>query len=157
MSRPRPDTAFRPARPRSHDLSTPQLRALRKELLIVRAGVERAEMATAIVELRQTVTRFSWLGFLVPGFGRSRNPGVGAGIGNLLKQYPLLSSLISLVLAKPLRGRVFSAARPIIKWGGLAFAAWEVWRAWQQVRRQDGQSTRGDSPAPETAADDQGY
>jgi hypothetical protein len=159
MSRPRPDTAFRPTRPRSHELSTPQLRALRKELLIVRAGVERAEIATAIVELRESVTRFSWLGFLVPGFGRSRGPGLGAGLGaglgNLLKQYPLLSSLISLVLTKPLRGRVFSAARPIIKWGGLAFAAWEVWRAWQQARRQDGQPARGDSPG--TTADDQGY
>jgi hypothetical protein len=155
MSRPRPDTAFRPTRPRSHDLSTPQLRALRKELLIVRAGVERAEIATAIVELRQRVTRFSWLGFLVPGFGRSRGQGLGAGLGNLLKQYPLLSSLISLVLAKPLRGRVFSAARPFIKWGGLAFAAWEVWRAWQQARRQDDRPARGESA--ETTADDQGY
>ena len=121
----------------------------------MRAGVERAEIATAIVELRERVTRFSWLGFLVPGLGKSRGHGLGAGLGNLLKQYPLLSSLISLVLAKPLRGRVFSAARPIIKWGGLAFAAWEVWRAWQQVRSQDGPPARDESP--ETTADDQGY
>lgn len=155
MSRPRPDTAFRPARPRSHELSTPQLRALRKELLIVRAGVERAEIATAIVELRESVARFSWLGSLVPGFGRSRGQGLGAGLGHLLKQYPLLSSLISLALTKPLRGRVFTAARPVLKWGGLAFAAWEVWRAWQLARRPDGQPARGESP--ETTADDQGY
>lgn len=149
MSRPQPDTAFRPARPRTHDLSTPQLRALRKELLIVRAGVERAEMATAIVELRETVTRFSWLSFLVPGAGRPHGRGLGAGLGNLLSQYPLLSSLISLIVAKPLGGRVFSAVRPIVKWGGLAFTAWEAWRAWQQMRGQGSES-------PETA-DDQGY
>lgn len=154
MSRPRPDTAFRPARPRSHDLSTPQLRALRKELLIVRASVERAEMTSAVIELRESVTRFNWLRFLVPGFGHSHGKGLGAGLGNLLTQYPLLSSLVSLIVAKPLRGRVFKAARPILKWGTVAFTAWEVWRAWQQTRRQD--SEPAPSQAPETT-DDQGY
>jgi hypothetical protein len=154
MSRPRPDTAFRPARPRSHDLSTPQLRALRKELLIVRASVERAEMTSAVIELRESVTRFNWLRFLVPGVGRSHSRGLGAGLSNLLTQYPLLSSLVSLIVAKPLRGRVFKAARPIIRWGTLAFTAWEVWRVWQQTRRQD--SEAASSQAPETT-DDQGY
>ncbi|MBN3812597.1 DUF3318 domain-containing protein [Paraburkholderia sp. Ac-20347] len=142
MSQSRPDNAFRPSRARGRDLSTPQLRALRKELLIVRASVERAEMAESLVELRETVTHFSWLRFLVPGFagssGGASAAGLGAGIGGLLKQYPLLSSLASLVLAKPLRESVASAARPVVKWGGLAFTAWEAWRIWQQVRRQRG-------------------
>lgn len=125
---------------RSRDLSTPQLRALRKELLIVRASVERAEMASSVIELREAVTHFSWLRFLVPGFsGASTGVGrAGAGLGNLLKQYPLLSSVVSLVLAKPLRESVASAARPVVKWGGLALTAWEAWRIWQQVRRQRG-------------------
>ncbi|CAG9256551.1 DUF3318 domain-containing protein [Paraburkholderia unamae] len=140
MSQPRPDTSFRPNRIRSHDLSTPQLRALRKELLLVRAAVERAEMSESIVELRSAVTNFSWLRFVVPGFSRSGSSGggVGAGLGNLLKQYPLLSSLVSLIVAKPLRTSLVSAARPVIKWGGLAFTAWEAYRVWQQVRRQRG-------------------
>ncbi|WP_322056861.1 DUF3318 domain-containing protein [Paraburkholderia sp. J63] len=139
MSQPRPDNAFRPARKRTRDLSTPQLRALRKELLIVRASVERAEMAASVVELRHAVTNFSWLRFLVPGFGRAASVGrAGAGLGTLLKQYPLLSSIASLVLAKPLRESVVSAARPVVKWGGLALTAWEAWRIWQQVRRQRG-------------------
>jgi hypothetical protein len=146
MNQPRPDTAFRPTRPRSHELSTPQLRALRKELLIVRASVERAEMAGTIVELRARATHFSWLRFLVPGFSRSGNvAAAGAGIGGLLKQYPLLSSLVSLVVAKPLRSSLISAARPIIKWGGLAFTAWEAYRVWQQMRRQNGRPARAGS------------
>jgi hypothetical protein len=137
MSQPRPDTTFRPRHARSRDLSTPQLRALRKELLLVRASVERAEMAESLVDLRQAVTSFSWLRFVMPGFGRSSAAaGMGAGLGNLLKQYPLLSSLASLVLAKPLRASIATVARPAIKWGGLAFTAWEAYRVWQQVRRQ---------------------
>ncbi|NLP62173.1 DUF3318 domain-containing protein [Paraburkholderia sacchari] len=141
MSQPRSDNAFRPSRTRSRDLSTPQLRALRKELLIVRASVERAEMAASVVELRETITHFSWLRFLVPGFGNVGASRMGAGFGNLLKQYPLLSSLASIVLAKPLRDSVASAAKPVVKWGGLALTAWEAWRVWQQVRRQRGAPT----------------
>lgn len=148
MSQPRPDTTFRPSRRRPHDLSTPQLRALRKELLLVRASVERAEMAEAVLDLRATVTNFSWLRFVVPGFsrtgaGRGAGAGVGASLGTLLKQYPLLSSLASLILAKPLRTSLVSVARPIIKWGGLAFTAWEAYRVWQQVRRQRDTSPNG--------------
>jgi hypothetical protein len=155
MTQPRPDTAFRPTRPHSRDLSTPQLRALRKELLIMRSSVERAEMAEAIVELRETVAHISWLRFLVPGFGRVRGvAAAGAGIGNLLKQYPMLSSIVSLIVAKPLRSSVISAARPLIKWGGLAFTAWEAYRVWQQMRRQNGRS-RARKPSPDEA--DAGY
>lgn len=148
MNQSRPDTAFRPRRGRAHDLSTPQLRALRKELLLVRASVERAEMAEALVDIRSTVTNFSWLRFVVPGFGRSGSGGgVASGLGNLLKEYPLVSSLVSLIVAKPLRTSIVSVARPIIKWGGLAFTAWEAYRVWQQVRRQ-----RGASPNPPARA-----
>ncbi|MFP4903411.1 hypothetical protein ACLFKT_30635, partial [Paraburkholderia sp. BR14261] len=111
MNQPRPDTAFRPRRGRAHDLSTPQLRALRKELLLVRASVERAEMAEALVDIRATVTNFSWLRFVVPGFSRSGG-GVASGLGSLLKEYPLVSSLISLIVAKPLRTSIVSAVRP---------------------------------------------
>lgn len=144
MSQPRPDNAFRPSRTRTHNLSTPQLRALRKELLIVRASVERAELAASVVEVREAVTRFSWLRFLVPGFGAPTSTGgVGAGIGKLLKDYPLLSSIVSLVVAKPLRESVASAARPVVKWGGLALTVWEAWRIWQQVRGQRSASGGG--------------
>ncbi len=157
MSQLRPDQAFRPARPHSRDLSTPQMRALRKELLLVRASVERAEMTASIIELRETVTHFSWLRFLVPGFGRaaasaSRSTGAfGSGLSSLLKQYPILSSLVSFVVAKPLRDGIASAAKPVVKWGGLAFTAYEAWRVWQQMRRhRDG----GDLQARRAASDE---
>ncbi|HEY3598610.1 MAG TPA: DUF3318 domain-containing protein [Paraburkholderia sp.] len=148
MSQAHSDTAFRHRRPLAKDLSTPQLRALRKELLIVRADVERMELAQATMELRRAVTHFSWLKFVVPGFAGVRWGMRGAtskGIGVLLKQYPLLSSIVSLVLAKPLRASVLATAKPLLKWGSLGLAAWEAYRVWQQVRRETGKSASAKS------------
>lgn len=143
MSTSRPDTAFRNQRHPSKDLSAPHLRALRKELLLVRADVERVELAQATFELRQAVTHFSWLRFVIPGFGGLR---VGKGpkasvlnagtIGALLKQYPLISSIASLLLAKPLRATVVAGAKPALKWGSIALGAWEAFRIWQQMKNE---------------------
>lgn len=148
MSQSHSDTAFRNKRYQAKDLSAPHLRALRKELLLVRADVERLELAQATIELRQAVTHFSWLKFIVPGFGGLR---VGSGskaaflnagsIGALLKQYPLISSIASLILAKPLRATLAASAKPALKWGGLALAAWEAYRIWQQMKSGSTTST----------------
>ena len=157
MSTSHSDHAFRSKRPPSRDLSAPHLRALRKELLLVRADVERMELAQATIELRQAVTHFSWLKFILPGFGGMR---VGKGskasfinagsIGALLKQYPLISSIVSILLAKPLRTTVVAGAKPVLKWGSLGLAGWEAYRIWQQMKRDSaapsgskGQSTDG--------------
>ena len=139
MSQPHHDS-FRPKGKPAKDLSTPHLRALRKELLIVRSDVERAEILESYLHMRDTVTHFRWLKALVPGFGRSRSGAaagsLGSTLGVLLKQYPLLGSLVSLVLTKPLRHGVAASAKPLLKWGGLGFAGWEAFRVWARVRQQ---------------------
>ncbi|HZZ06747.1 DUF3318 domain-containing protein [Paraburkholderia sp.] len=148
MSQSHSDTAFRNKRHHAKDLSAPHLRALRKELLLVRADVERMELAQATIELRQAVTHFSWLKFILPGFGGMRM-GTGSkahflnagSIGALLKQYPLISSIASLVLAKPLRATIAAGAKPTLKWGGLALAGWEAYRIWQQMKNESAAST----------------
>ena len=141
MSQSQADTAFRNKRHQAKDLSAPHLRALRKELLLVRADVERMELAQATIELRQAVTHFSWLKFIVPGLGGVRTRGgekasfINAGtIGALLKQYPFVSSLASMLLAKPMRSKVAAGAKPALKWGSLGLAAWEAYRIWQQMK-----------------------
>src|SRR5271165_298056 len=139
MSPSRPDTAFRSKRPPSRDLSAPHLRALRKELLLVRSDVERMELAQATIELRQAVTHFRWLKFIVPGFAGMRwrkASAASAGIGALLKEYPLISSIVSLLLAKPLRATIAASAKPVLKWGSLGLAAWEAYRIWQQMKNE---------------------
>lgn len=159
MSQINSDTAFRNKRHQAKDLSAPHLRALRKELLLVRADVERMELAQATIELRQAVTHFSWLKFILPGFGGMR---VGKGskasfinagtIGALLKQYPLVSSIISIALAKPLRTTVVAGAKPVLKWGSLALAGWEAYRIWQQMKRDSSAS-----PGNKAGSMDGGY
>ncbi|MGF6241191.1 hypothetical protein P3T42_002942 [Paraburkholderia sp. GAS38] len=155
MSSRHPDTAFRNKRPAARDLSAPHLRALRKELLLVRSEVERMELAQAAVELRQAVTHFSWIKFIVPGFAGgmrwNKARGATAGISALLKEYPLVSSIVSMLLAKPLRATVAATAKPVLKWGSLGLAAWEAYRIWQQMKSDSGR-TKG-----EAAAQDSGY
>ncbi|ABX16258.1 DUF3318 domain-containing protein [Burkholderia multivorans] len=115
-----------------------QHRALRKELLILQSEVERLELAQAASEMRHAVTRFSWLKVFIPGlssgkFSHSAKT-LNASLGNLLNQYPMLSSVASLVLAKPMRSLLRATAGPALKWGTLGFAAWEAYRIWKQSR-----------------------
>jgi len=154
MSSSHPDTAFRSKRPPSRDLSAPHLRALRKELLLVRADVQRMELAQATVDLRHAVTHFSWLRFVVPGFAGMRwgkAKGAGAAIAALLKEYPLIISIASLLLARPLRATVMASAKPVLKWGSLALAAWEAYRIWQQMKED---SRRKSNSARDSDGDD---
>jgi hypothetical protein len=121
-------------------LNAAQYRAIRKELLILRSEVERLELAEAGAELRQAVTRFRWLKVLVPGLsgsslGKSAK-NLNASLSNLVGQYPLLSSLASLVLAKPVRSLLRASAGPALKWGSLGFAAWEIYQFWKQSRKE---------------------
>ncbi len=61
------DTFKAQKRTQAHKLSTPHMRALRKELLIARADVERMELRASGADLRHSVKNFSVLKFLVPG------------------------------------------------------------------------------------------
>jgi hypothetical protein len=139
MNQSAPDDPFRPPRSRRR-LNPTQYRALRKELLILRSDVERLELAQAGSELRQAVTHFRWLKLLMPGFsgggslGRSAK-GLNASLGSLVGQYPLLSSLASAALAKPVRTLVAKSAGPAIKWGSVGFAVWEAYQIWRGAQR----------------------
>ncbi|MCW0014656.1 hypothetical protein OIV42_31985, partial [Burkholderia pseudomallei] len=79
----------------------------REDRTVLRWHVERLELAQAGAGLRQAIPHFKWLRLLVPGvsggsLGKSAM-NVNATPGMLVSQYPLLSSLASVVLAKPVR------------------------------------------------------
>lgn len=152
------DTFKAQKRDQKQTLRTPHMRALRKELLIARADVERMELRQATHDIRESVTHFSFLRFLWPRssntgrwgkrgasrggigailgslLGGGGGRGAGGNLGLLFKQYPIIGSLASLVLTKPVRTKLLHGAKPALKWGGLGLVAWEAFRIWQQMK-----------------------
>ena len=124
------------ARARGHgpvkELSSPQLRTVRKELLMLRAEVERSEFVHARIELHHSLSSFGWLKLFVPRFssGRSRTGGksINASLTDWFSGHPLLSSLASLILAKPLRATLAAGTKPLLKWGSLGAVGWAGYR-----------------------------
>ena len=110
--------------------------------------IERLELAEAATEMRHAVTRFSWLKVFVPGLSTGKfsqsAKNLNASLGQLVNQYPMLSSLASLVLAKPVRSLLRASAGPALKWGTVGFAAWEIYRIWKQSRDERGSAANDD-------------
>jgi Protein of unknown function (DUF3318) len=118
---------------RSSHFTPRQLRLLRKEVLSLRAAVERAEITQASQELRGKLSRFSWVKWLLP-----RWPGSAGNLGQfsaLFKRYPLLSSLASIALSGPIRHAAWRVARPAAKITLVALTGWSLWQIWRTVQR----------------------
>ena len=115
------------------------MRAVRKELLLLRSEVERSEFVQARAELHRKLGNLSWLRLLVPGLGRVRSKGTTRGVNATLSDWvfnhPLVSSIASLVLTKPLRATIAAGAKPLLKWGALGAAGWAAFRVWGQLSR----------------------
>jgi hypothetical protein len=122
-----------------------QLRLLRKEILTLRAAVERTEISEAAQELRGKLTRFGWVKWLLPRWTGIQ--GQWGPLGNLLKQYPMLSSLASMVISGRIRHMAFRLGRPIAKFGLVALAGWTIWQVWHSI------GTRSRGTSEDTAAD----
>jgi len=113
-------------------------RELRKQLLLMRAATERAEMVGAVDAARQRATSFKIGG--VPGLALAK--GLPLALG-LIKRAPLVSSLLSLALS--------GARRPLLRYGLLgAGAALVAWNGYQWLAGRPGQPAE---PSPEQPAD----
>jgi hypothetical protein len=131
--------------------STPQMRAVRKEVLLLRADVERAEFMKARVELQHEFKSFGWLKMLVPGLRGKRRKGGGRNLNEILSDWiglhPLASSLVSMFLARILRRvrpSVAAGAKPLLKWGGLGLVAWTGYRLWKQITSENRKEAPGE-------------
>jgi hypothetical protein len=148
----RPDPSSRLPRTMSvRDSGDPKIRAIRKELLLARADVERLEIAQASTELRHGVASFSWVRWFLPGLGTARTLRGLPAIGALLEHYPLLGSLASLVFAGPVRRTLLRHAKPLLKWSALGAAAWQAYKIWREVRPQRSKTTARPGAAPASA------
>ncbi|CAB3786510.1 DUF3318 domain-containing protein [Pararobbsia alpina] len=110
-------------------------RAIRKEILLLRSELERREIAEASAELRSRFAHFGWLKMLVPRFGAR---GGLAGFSHMLKDYPLVSSLASLALTHGPKMKSLKRLKPMLKFGAVAFAAWQAVKLWKAATGGDG-------------------
>lgn len=143
----------RPSRRSRHDLL-----AIRKELVLTRIAVERAELIQVTHNTRERLRNFRWMRYLLPG-GLSKLSGLGglgglAGsglkLGGLLERYPLVSSVASLALTGLSHTPVGRVVRRGLKWGGLGVLAYQGFKMWQQSQTPGGTTDGASSPAATT-------
>ncbi len=111
--------------------------AVRKELLTTRAALERYDCAEAARHLRASVRGATGMGWM-PSIVAPKN---WLRVFGLARQYPYLSSVVSLV-ATGLRGtRIGHAAWRVSKYGMLAGTAYYLYKLW----RGNADSDNGDA------------
>ncbi|VVE38901.1 hypothetical protein PEP31012_04078 [Pandoraea eparura] len=127
----------RPRRPRPSRRSRHELLAIRKELVLTRIAVERAELIQVSRVTRERLRNFRWVRYLLPG-GFAKLAGLGGlansglKLGGLFERYPLVSSVASLALTGLSRKPVGRLVRRSLKWGGLGVLAWQGIKLWQE-------------------------
>jgi hypothetical protein len=112
----------------ARDLNARELRPLRKELLMVGANLGRNSFGPP-PGLCRAVRHPSRFRFIVPGVAAlpwRHEAGLSAALDASLRHYPLPGSLMSLGPAEPLRARIVAFAKPALKWGSVALAAWDT-------------------------------
>ncbi|MGO4808016.1 DUF3318 domain-containing protein [Cupriavidus sp. 2MCAB6] len=103
--------------------------AIRKELLITRAALERYDCAQALHHVRGSATRFGRFSTWLP---RMTRPASWLKLLGLAKEYPLLSSAVSLALPLLRKTPVLRWTWKASKFGILAGAGYWVYQTWQK-------------------------
>lgn len=119
--------------------SRQELLALRKEIVLTKIAVERAELAQSTQRWRNTLHGFRWVRLLIPGLSRPQSL---FKLSGLLQRYPYVSSVASLAVTGLLRTPVGRLIRPVLKWGGLGVLAWQGYRLWQNADKPGDTSKR---------------
>ncbi|WP_454722352.1 MULTISPECIES: DUF3318 domain-containing protein [Cupriavidus] len=117
--------------------------AIRKELLITRAALERYDCAQALHHVRGSAARFGRVGTWLP---RLTRPASWLKLLGLARDYPVLSSTLSLALPLLRKTPVLRWGWKLAKLGGLAAAGYWAYDTWQKGSAGD---TRPE-PAPGT-------
>jgi threonine/homoserine/homoserine lactone efflux protein len=98
---------------------------LRKQMLLMRAAVERVELAHHLSEVRRAATFNAIVRNALPG-DRSRS--WVARAFEVAKRYPFITSAASLVAAR----FKLPILKGVVKWGGVATLAYKLWELWQE-------------------------
>lgn len=120
--------------------------ALRKRMLILRAAIERAELAGDVEQLREAVSLPRMIGASLSKVGVV---GAATTAFGLLRKYPVLASALSLTFRQlggltsrlssrahqPRRGSLLRSVLSVVGTvGGVSVVGWLAWRWWQRQR-----------------------
>lgn len=131
--------------------------AIRKEIVLTRIAVERAELIQATHVARERLRNLGWVRYLLPGgFARLSSLSSRANMANanltlagLLPRDPL-SSVASLALSGLSHTRVGRVVHRILQWGGLSVLVWQGFRRSQDTTTLSDPET-GSAAKPEAA------
>lgn len=100
---------------------------LRKQMLLMRAAVERVELSQHVLELRKAATISAIVRNAMPG---DTTRSLASRAFDLIKRYPFLASATSLVASR--------FKLPILKiatkWAGAATVLYKLWGLWQKTQ-----------------------
>ncbi|QCX47771.1 DUF3318 domain-containing protein [Ralstonia pseudosolanacearum] len=129
--------------------------AVRKELLLTRAALERYDYAQTRNDVRHAAGRafsLGGLGALLPSLIRplARPNSLMRTLG-IAREYPLVGAAVSLAYAALRRTIIGRVTRRLGKIGLVAGTAWWGYRKWQETQtdRAAEPTATADSPAPE--------
>ncbi|WP_354681996.1 DUF3318 domain-containing protein [Cupriavidus necator] len=106
---------------------------VRKELLLTRAALERHDCLQALHEVRGGVRRLGTVAHWLPRVAR---PGSWMKVVGMTKEYPLLSTALTLALPLVKRTPVLRWTWKLSKFGAVAGAAYWVYNTWRDARHQ---------------------
>jgi len=98
---------------------------LRKQMLLMRAAVERVELAQHVLDVRAAATLSAIVRNALPG-DRSRNFVLRAL--DVVRRHPVVASAVSIVAAQ----FKFPILKVATKWGGLATVGYKLWELWRR-------------------------
>ena len=100
---------------------------LRKQMLLMRAAVERVELAHHMLDVRRAATLSALVRNAMPG-DRSRT--LASRAFDFLRRFPFATSAASLIASR-FKLPILAA---VTKWGGAATVGYKLWDLWQKHR-----------------------
>ena len=107
---------------------------LRKQMLVMRAAVERVELAQQVLDVRRAATLSAVVRNAMPG---DRTRSVASRLFDLVRRYPFVASATSLVVKRMKVPIIVKAT----KWGGAATVG-QLWHLWAK------RTTKSVDPSP---------
>jgi hypothetical protein len=134
--------------------SKKQWREVRKELLVARSTLARLEVMQAREAFSDSMSRFGWLGMIVPGFRKRAHAGASESLlaslatslpGFLqpvlrsawpfLQRHPVSAALLAIITGRSDTSRGALGVAGPAKWMGIAVVGIKALGAWRKLNR----------------------